>query len=1040
MSRVVGRRRAPACLLLLVVLATGPVVAWSADSRADDPAPAVRVAHDRPWTTVTPRPAPSAKDTGPTVGGTPEQLQAEVEKVKRAEESREAARQTPDARAERERSRAAYRGLDRDAVRALARTTLKPQLDRPARPLADGPGRITAYLGRYGARVADDDGDTSIVDSLVPLRTADEHGDLAPTDLSLQAAASGFVAVNPLVDVTLPDRLGDGVAVDEAGVRLTFPDADADATGTEVDGAVLYADADADTDLVVQPQPGGFETYDVLRSPAAPEQLTFRFPGATLAQNGDGWITIRRDGRLVGAISKPAAKAADGDPVDVTPSVDGDRLVLAVAHRDLDVAYPVTVDPYMVYPNGTYAGDEYQWGNAGTSPLSDLAGWSLFSTAPQVAPLQMNDCAATQGHFCWSMQNWIYGPGAYIGMRDADWPGPNNYTIGEVGELDWRAPGQAYIYQAVFADVRNEYDSSCDYQGIFNDAGNQWEQGSWTDGVGHSLSYGTIPGGSWAPRRVCGADYAHFLWVSAGPGTNDTSAASTHPGYQQPGNKVVFGAQIPNTPIPSFTSFFSAAAIYVGDRDTPTVQLTGFPGPAVWTKDTTTPLGFNIADPGLGLQTADVKVDGTTAGSITNCVGGWHDPCPPAVQHGIPKTSLHEGINNIAWTVHDPVGHSADGSAVVRYDHSAPTASLSGTFFDHQGDGYVSGQSYAVNVDARDGDASNARSGVEKVELLVDGVVRGPAQTNTGCPASQDSCAKQASFTITPSGEAADAVLSIRTTDRAGNVRTSQPYPLRPDVAMTRLGLEKFWDYDRVDTGAGSQLLVNAETGNLLWHDVPVVNPGRGLSTFVSVTYNSLDLPFHLGQNGALNPLAGLAGAPIYAPAGKGMSLSISGPTRLNEPLQGVAVADERGDDGTTATTMPKALGNSVVLVDADGTRHTFARDSDDGRRWVQPAGARLTLRHMNAADTNFSTKRWVMTRPDGVAYFYNKLGYLIATQDRNGRALTYVYQYYDLLTGQSGPSALACALTSVLGSVAGVSPSASNSWGLGAPLAKTVT
>ncbi|WP_445148359.1 RHS repeat-associated core domain-containing protein [Baekduia sp. Peel2402] len=267
--------------------------------------------------------------------------------------------------------------------------------------------------------------------------------------------------------------------------------------------------------------------------------------------------------------------------------------------------------------------------------------------------------------------------------------------------------------------------------------------------------------------------------------------------------------------------------------------------------------------------------------------------------------------------------------------------------------------------------------------------------------------------------------------------------PWDTTVRNTRIGLEKFWDYDSVDTGAGSQLLVNAETGNLLWHHVPVVNPGRGLSTFVNVDYNSLEGPPRLGEQQDLDPLGpvGLNDPVAYNTAGRGISLGVSGPTRLNEPLSGVGLADVRDGKltGGVPSGLPAAIGADITLTDADGTRHHFTRDATNTQKWNAPPGVHLTLRRFAYTGDGLTQPYWVMTRPDGVAHFFNQLGYLIRTEDRNGNTLTYTYEKYDLLTGQSGTSAASCTLAQMLGAVSGT-PSSSNAWGLRTTLGQSVS
>ncbi|MBQ0897990.1 DNRLRE domain-containing protein, partial [Micromonospora sp. U56] len=56
-----------------------------------------------------------------------------------------------------------------------------------------------------------------------------------------------------------------------------------------------------------------------------------------------------------------------------------------------------------------------------------------------------------------------------------------------------------------------------------------------------------------------------------------------------------------------------------------------------------------------------------------------------------------------------------------------------------------------------------------------------------------------------------------------------------------QLGLEKFYSYAGKNTGAGGTLMNNLFAGNTVWSYNAFNNPSRGLSTFVRMSYNSLD-------------------------------------------------------------------------------------------------------------------------------------------------------------------------------------------------------
>lgn len=165
-------------------------------------------------------------------------------------------------------------------------------------------------------------------------------------------------------------------------------------------------------------------------------------------------------------------------------------------------------------------------------------------------------------------------------------------------------------------------------------------------------------------------------------------------------------------------------------------------------------------------------------------------------------------------------------------------------------------------------------------------------------------------------------------------------------VLAVGLGLERYYHYSGEELGAAAQQLVNVATGNSLVRWSPFEAPGRGLSTVVDLTYNSLE--------GASN-----------SPVGNGFSLSISSLTRLGSRL---------------------AIGsNAIELIDGDGTTHRFT--SPDGQAWHAPAGVYLYLRLYSTTD---ATRRWALTRPDRVTFFFDADGNPTSVEDANGNRLTF--------------------------------------------------
>jgi RHS repeat-associated protein len=171
-----------------------------------------------------------------------------------------------------------------------------------------------------------------------------------------------------------------------------------------------------------------------------------------------------------------------------------------------------------------------------------------------------------------------------------------------------------------------------------------------------------------------------------------------------------------------------------------------------------------------------------------------------------------------------------------------------------------------------------------------------------------------------------------------------------------QLGLESFYQYTGIPTGAGGNLRVNQFSGNAVWEYNAFTNPSRGLATFVRLAYNSLDTS--------------------NSYAGNGWSVSTATLNRLGTPLR----FDGREPDGHYET---------VTLTDGDGTSHEFEldkHDSHDPRKWTyeSPAGVHLYLRR--------DGEEWTFTAPDRTRMVFDEDGYQTATVEKNGNTLAFHY------------------------------------------------
>ncbi len=179
------------------------------------------------------------------------------------------------------------------------------------------------------------------------------------------------------------------------------------------------------------------------------------------------------------------------------------------------------------------------------------------------------------------------------------------------------------------------------------------------------------------------------------------------------------------------------------------------------------------------------------------------------------------------------------------------------------------------------------------------------------------------------------------------------------DPTSNQLGMEKFYAYAGKNTGAGSTVMNNLSSGNGVWQYNAFSNPGRGLSTFFRMAYNSLDTSDTV--------------------SGHGWSTQAAGPIRLGAPLD----------------FHPNPNPTELRLPDGDGTTHVF-RKQDDGT-WKAPAGVHYKVTMKAGLDCKPSSDpipdAWTLTRPDGTRFLFGCDGYMTSTVDKNGNTQLFTYE-----------------------------------------------
>jgi len=473
----------------------------------------------------------------------------------------------------------------------------------------------------------------------------------------------------------------------------------------------------------------------------------------------------------------------------------------------------------------------------------------------------------------------------------------------------------------------------------------------------------------------------------------------------------------------------------------------------------------NQAEPNRGVAKISLTLPGKApiVEAIERCEA---NACPDYAGKAFEYSTdaLPEGTSEASVSAEDPRGRvSAPRRFKLRVDRTAPTYNVDDFEADPlkrplkaptslyqqgrtpqedgTGPGLSQGQTYELQINAADQktsvDASGQQrridqAGVASVEVRVDGETK--FRRAQSCD--RGDCPLEATFRFDPDDYLANDPAQSEDTHRveaiirdgAGN-ETRRAFEVRvrdeplPDSELQRLGLEQYFHYDSTETGL-SGAHVNLATGNLVWHRVPMVNPGRGLSSFLNLTYNSFDYP----AGGDRPPGEDNRFDGEYDEFGLGFSGSISGITRMNEPLGGV------GDfKGTSALAPPE-----VTLTDPDGTHHTFKLNTEDssglpadprttpvdpgsvGLVYDSPPGVDLRLRTFSPAEINANDpladgglasdgvlpeqreKFWAITRPDGVTYFFDGLGFARSIVDRDGNEIRFVYEHVVPWTGAS--------------------------------------
>ena len=554
---------------------------------------------------------------------------------------------------------------------------------------------------------------------------------------------------------------------------------------------VAYPNAQVDTDVVAKPVTAGVELFWQLRSARSPEELAFDIDapeGATVRGGGDvdAPVQVVKDGETVATVSAPFAKDAQGQDVPVGMEVRGDQVIVSVAHRDRDVAYPLLVDPVI---EDWYNDNACSWFNQCGDALADLGFWQATHTAgiPDDRYLPSDDCREGLGMGCFmhgGLYNYLATDGLHYymlaGQTFPAWSNAFRYyvpngTTTRVSRVDF---GIKYL--------RNNSTNLSPY--MFT--------GIWRPNQGDFLGLTTFT------NNVS----AHWNATLTSP----SDAAPHRPafGFATLGNVVpnqsdqgYMGAAIVQLTDPELPTIADVGLKRHDNDDTPNVPVTG-PDAEKWTnKDVFFQTDPTVTDPGLGVY--HLRLWGPNVGDqqwdTLPCTGQRWNHCPASATNwtthqsepfgvytgaindpqnpGDNQSALPEGRNVYSLHALDVLGQLGTRDFEIKIDRGNPGLSLSGALYSAKevtpappgGQQVLTPGTHTLTVNASDGPVGSGpagdRSGVEKLEIQVDG----DTVHSSDVPCAAGNCPRTVNWNLDTTIYGGRRTITVIATDGAGN-------------------------------------------------------------------------------------------------------------------------------------------------------------------------------------------------------------------------------------------------------------------------------
>jgi hypothetical protein len=563
-----------------------------------------------------------------------------------------------------------------------------------------------------------------LMDSTLPIRTEDDSGNEAVVDLDLERSENELQAVNPLIDISIPDELGEGVSIPSASIKVATSESAEGRVPSILEGNVaFYPNVAKDTDFAVATTPTGIETFTQIRSAEAPQSQTLNLDlvdDAELEATDDGGAVAKLGEVEIIEVMPPFAIDANGQDVPVDLDVVDNAMTLTVA-IDVGTTFPVLIDPVIVESwawhqfnattgmDGWNGSGEGTWRSARNTFSYDTDNRIPWTSPPSPLTWDQAGLTITSGWY-WpatpvvvgSQANWNY----YVPRYFSDY---EQYGVRPTSFI--QNMSMTNLQFATYSSQPSPWIAA----GIWDE-----QQAKWVSVYTRNGYEGSISGQYWNfnynfpnPQNVQSAKNAGASLISTEAGAN---------------NSRIF--------------YIGYAAVSLNDLVNP--NISEFAGPGKWVDKASAPVKATAGDSGLGVKKMTLEYafpDGQgISSSSVSCTGTAASSCPRSKAFnlsGYEPSEMAQGINYVKVFAEDVIGNKSSTAQVqVKVDHTAPSLSLSGTMTKQATLG-TSLPQYTLHLDGTDGNTSEPQSGIVSSKITVDGLQ--VDSTSAGC--STDNCA-----------------------------------------------------------------------------------------------------------------------------------------------------------------------------------------------------------------------------------------------------------------------------------------------------------